>query len=161
MKRIVCLGLLLCLLMPGCADPFKEPVTFYYLRKEFQFGVEDGVIASEAREASGHTDDLSYLIALYLMGPANEQLTSPLPNGTRILTSRVDQIIYLDLSDHAQDLADSDFTLACACLSLTCFGITNAQEVIITCGSRSITMDRDSLSLFDDSAVFDATEETQ
>ncbi len=55
----------------------KNPVTFYYPRREYQYGAEDGVISSEQREASGHADDLHYLLSLYLIGPSSDELVSP------------------------------------------------------------------------------------
>ena len=61
MKRFFCLLLCLCLFLPGCSgELMKNPVTFYYPRREYQYGAEDGVISSEQREASGHADDLHH-----------------------------------------------------------------------------------------------------
>ena len=69
MRRAFCLFLAICLFFSGCSlsgERMREPVTFYYPRRVYQYGVEDGVIAAEQREASGHRKDLSYLLALYL-----------------------------------------------------------------------------------------------
>ena len=86
MKRFFCLLLCLCLFLPGCSgELMKNPVTFYYPRQEYRYGAEDGVISSEQREASGHTNDLRYLLSLYLIGPSSDELVSPLPWGTRLL----------------------------------------------------------------------------
>ena len=47
MKRFFCLLLCLCLFLPGCSgELMKNPVTFYYPRREYQYGAEDGVISS-------------------------------------------------------------------------------------------------------------------
>ena len=57
MRRILSLILLLAFLLTGCSaygERLKEPVTFYYLRSELQYFVDDGVIASEERESAGH-----------------------------------------------------------------------------------------------------------
>ena len=163
MKRTLCLVLALCLILPGCAvskERLREPVTFYYPRRQYQYGAEDGVISSEQREAAGHRDDLSYLLALYLIGPSDEALVSPLPWGTRILkTTQNGTTVTLKLSDTTPAMTDTEFSLACACLTLTCLSVTDAQAVKITSGSRSVTMSRDNLTLFDDSTT--ATEEIQ
>ena len=153
MKRLLCLVLALCLILPGCAvskERLREPVTFYYPRRQYQYGVEDGVISSEQREAAGHRDDLSYLLALYLIGPSDEALVSPLPWGTRILkTTQKGTAVTLKLTDTALTMTDTEFSLACACLSMTCMGLANVENVTIVSGSRSLTISRDNLLLND------------
>ena len=160
--RFLCLLLCLCLFLPGCSgELMKDPVTFYYPRREYQYGAEDGVISSEQREASGHTNDLRYLLSLYLIGPSSDELVSPLPWGTRLLgVSRENGTVTLELTDTAQSVTDTEFTLACACLTMTTLSITGGDEVTITSGSRSVTMSRDSLTLIDDSTA-STTEETK
>ena len=155
MKRFLCFLLCLCLFLPGCSgELMKNPVTFYYPRREYQYGAEDGVISSEQREASGHADDLHYLLSLYLIGPSSDELVSPLPWGTRLLgVSQENGTVTLELTD-------TEFTLACACLTMTTLSITGGDEVTITSGSRSVTMSRDSLTLIDDSTA-STTEETK
>ena len=163
MKRFFPLFLILCLLLSGCGlagEHFKEPVPFYYLRSEYEYFTQDGVIVSEEREASGHREDLTYLLALYLMGPSEEELVSPLPRGIRIFKSeQTTDGITLQLSDSTATMTDLDFSLACACLTLTCLEITDAETVTINSGERSVTMSRDTLSLFD--SIQTSTEETQ
>lgn len=157
MKRLCALLLIGCLLLSGCsgfAERIKEPVTFYYLRSEYLYFIEDGVIASEQREASGHRDDLSYLLSLYLMGPSEESLVSPLPKSIRILkTEQSDTGIVLQLSDTSNTMDDIAFSLAGACLALTCFDLTDADTVSITSGERTLTLGRDTLLLYDSSAT--------
>lgn len=157
MKCFAILITVLSLLLSGCGfftEHIKEPVTFYYLRSEFQYFTQDSVIATEEREASGHRDDLSYLMALYLMGPAEEELVSPIPRGTRIYRSEeTEDAVNLYLSDTATTMDDMEFTLACSCLALTCLDLTEAPAVTITSGERTITMNRDTLTLFDGSTA--------
>lgn len=153
MKRLSCVILILCFLLSGCGmfgERLREPVTFYYLQSEFQHGSQEPVFVSEQREASGHRHDLNYLLALYLMGPSSEDLISPLPKGTRIYMVVSDQnALSLELSDTSKTLSDIQYTLACTCLSLTCFELTQTEAVTITSGERSITMTRDDLVLVD------------
>ena len=152
MKRILCAALALILafsLLSGCGERVKEPVTFYYLRSGYQENM-DTMIVSETREASGHRDNLRYLLAFYLMGPADKELSSPLPRGTVLyaLEQETDSVT-ITLSDTSASLSDSEFSLACACLSMTCMDLVPVEEVTITSGSRSLTLRRDKLILTD------------
>lgn len=149
MKRIVAMILLMALLLCGCADKMREPVTFYYVRDSFEEDMSQ-VIGTEQREASGHRDDLLYLLALYLMGPAEDSLVSPLPSYTTILSAeQIDSTVTLQLTDTTASLSDGQYTLACSCLALTCLEITDAEYVTINSGNRSVTLGKDSLVLLD------------
>lgn len=163
MKRILSLILVCSLLLSGCGffgERIKEPVTFYYLCSNYQ---EDlcCVIASEQREASGHSGDLPYLLALYSMGPTSDGLVSPLPTGSRITSAREDSQVRLDLGISVETMSDIEFSLACACLTLTCLEISDAEEVSIQCVDRVRTLDRASLTLYDSTAETTPMEETQ
>ena len=160
-KRLLCL--FLCLALSGCgvSSRYNEPVIFYYLRETYQYSDSSGVISAEVREAVGHRDSLSYLLALYLMGPSEEDLRSPFPKDVRILSvEQGSTSIHLELNEAAAHLSDAELSLACACLTLTCAGLTGAEVVTVTSGARSITMTPDSLTLYDDVTPA-TTEETQ
>ena len=160
MKRIVAMILLMALLLCGCADKMREPVTFYYVRDSFEEDMSQ-VIGTEQREASGHRDNLLYLLALYLMGPAEDSLVSPLPSYTTILSAeQMDSTVTVQLTDTTASLSDGQFTLACSCLTLTCLEITDAEYVTIISGNRSVTLGKDSLVLLDLTTGAD-TEEIQ
>ncbi len=153
MKKWFSVLLAVMLLLGGCAQ-VKEPVTFYYLQRQYLYGEENGVIVGEAREASGHREDLRYLLALYRMGPSGEELRSPLPAGTELMVlDQTDTAVHIVISDTSATLTDSKFSLACACLARTCLEITGCEEVTITSGSRSVTMSWDNLLLFDSSTA--------
>ncbi len=162
MKRLLCLILLASLLLSGCqllGDRIKEPVNFYYVRRDYREDLT-AAISPEEREASGHREDLSYLMALYLMGPVSEQLESPLPSGTRVYVEiHSKNNVTLNLTDTEKIMTDAQFSLACACLSQTCLEITGTKQVVINSGSRSVTMTRENLALSDNLTV-DTTEET-
>lgn len=153
MKRFIAFLLTSCLLLSSCStsgERIKTPVTFFYLQSELGYFSENGVIASEIREASGHATELSYLLALYLMGPSDESLTSPLPENCQLYyTEEMEETLILRISDLDNDFSDYDFSLACACLALTCFGITEAQNVTIYSGDRILEMNRHDISLYD------------
>lgn len=164
MKRLTAWIILLSLFLSGCgmvAERIKDPVIFYYVRSEYQSDMGE-VIVAEEREASGHMGDISYLLALYLMGPADEQLESPIPPGARIfLTERSPDSVELKMTDTVQTLTDAEYTLACACLSLTCFDIAQVSKVTISSGERTVTMTREMLTLYDNSTHPETTEEPQ
>ncbi len=159
MKRLFVLILIVCFLLSGCSffgERLKEPVTFYYLNAEYQFFSEEGVIVPELREAYGHRDNLSYLMALYLVGPSQDELISPLPRGTRIyFAEQTEENITLKLSDTANTMSDIDFSLACACLSLTCFDLAEVDSVTVISGERTISMNADGLIIYDRNTILE------
>lgn len=151
MKRLISLVLAL-LLLSGCGiigERIKDPVTFYYIRADYQKDMGE-VIVSEIREASGHKDDLPYLLALYSMGPASDDLQAPFPANIRILpTEHTDAGIVLSLSDTLENMTDAEYTLGSACLALTCMELTNASQITVVSGGRSITINRDNIVTFE------------
>ena len=153
MRRLILFLLVSCLLLSGCSaigERIKEPVPFYYVREDYQESMEQ-VILSEVREASGHRNDLPYLLALYSMGPTSDGLVSPLPKNTRMtLITCADNSIELSLSDGVLILTDAEFTLAGACIAKTCMELTDVEQVTIICGDRTITISDDNLLLSSD-----------
>lgn len=148
MKRILSLLLtvLIFLSLTGCG--IHDYAGFYYRRADYISEAQEPVIAKESREVTGHANDLTYLLSLYLMGPLDKKLQSPFPANTRLVSARMeDSTLTLQLSRQADDLTDSDYSLACACLTMTCMEITSATDVIIQCEDRITTMNRDMLVL--------------
>ena len=162
-RRILCIILAVVFLMSGCSISGKrvnQSVTFHYLCSEYPSEL-CCVIASEEREATGHMGNLSYLIALYLMGPTTDEYAMPLPAGTKISAQYNDGHVLLELSNMAQAMSDLDFSLACACLSMTCMEIVEAEDVTIRCVDREKVITRNSLTLNDiTSETTPATEDT-
>ena len=158
MKRLVSLLLILalCLSLTACANP--NAVTYYYVRNpdEYLYGVSDGVMVGESREAGGHVDNLRYLLILYLHGPISDHLKSPFPAGTKLVElNREGDDLTVQLTSMFTVLEGADLTLACACLARTCFELTDVQTVtVLAMGWKtvSMTMERDHLLLMDDSA---------
>jgi len=150
MNRLICSLLCFSLLLTGCSisgERIKEPVVFYYVREDYRKDM-DPVIASEIREASGHSEDLSYLLALYSIGPSQKDLKAALPRNTKIVpTEHTEEHIVLTLSEGVLTMTDADFTLASACLALTCMELIAVPQVTIVCGDRTITMQRDTILL--------------
>ena len=152
MKKMLCTALVIVLLvslLPGCGQKIKEPVTFYYLITNYQENMVSP-IAGEEREVAGYRDNLKYLLTFYLMGPISQELSSPLPRGTQLCSIGQDGAnLTIEISDTASALNDSRFSLACACLSMTCMGLTQAEEVTVVSGSRSLTLSQSNLLLTD------------
>ena len=155
MKHFLAIFLILALLagFASCAE--EESVTYYYLRKENDYlsGTPNGIIVGETREAAGSVHNLQDLLILYLHGPSNENFRAPFPRDTRLIgLEQTDTELLIRLSGAAEELKDSNLTLACACMAQTCFGLTDVDSVTITAGEMSMTMTRNSLLLVDNTA---------
>lgn len=164
MKRLMLVILIvITVLLPACHysenGDILEPVAFYYPRSSahFVYGAEDGVLAAEMREASGHIEDLTYLISMYLRGPQDKTLRSPFPAGCRLEEVRSGgNTLCIVLSAEFTALENTELTLACAALAKTCLPLSNTQRVRIDSVSDektiTITLTEDSLLLADYSA---------
>lgn len=151
MKRWISFLLLLALLLGGCGHytQMREPVTFYYVRQDYSSDMRS-VLDSEQWEATGHKDDLNYLLSLYFMGPSREDLISPLPPDAKLISlEQSDSRIILTLTELS--ISDADYTLACACLAQTLFGTTDAQQITVISASKNVTIYKDNLALQDPS----------
>lgn len=147
MKRVISLLLLFSLLLAGCSmgERIKEPVTFYYVRQNYQTEMGN-VVDEEVREAAGHRYDLPYLLALYSMGPSSNGLVSPFPRNTMILpVEHSDDGLVLSILDEIPDMTEAEYTLASACLAKTFMGIIDVEQITVVCGDRSITLHADNL----------------
>ena len=163
MRRVLSLILVFSLLLSGCSflgERIKDPVSFYYVCSNYQKNL-CCVIVSEQRESSGHIGDLSYLLALYTMGPISDDMLAPLPPDIQITPSLENDQVCLELSVPEMPMSDIDFSLACACLTLTCLEITGAQSVTIRQGERTKTLQRSDVTLYDVTAETIPTEESK
>ena len=173
MKRLLCLflALLLAAGMTAChylkGGDVLEPVDFFYPRQtsNFVYGSASGVIAAEVREASGHIGDLNYLIAMYLRGPQDESLYSPVPAGCtleKVYTE--DDTVHVCLSEEFTALEHTSLTIACAALARTCLSISDFAQITIHAASEDknvqITLDAESV-LFSDHSAFTSQSESE
>ena len=135
MKRRLCIlliGVLMLALTACTRESMDSQVPFYYIQAEFDYGMPDGVIASEFHDLSGHQNDLRYLLALYLQGPSDPELRLPFPSGTILVDlTQERREVTITLSSTAAMLEGTDLTIACACLAETCFAISDVQQVHI------------------------------
>ena len=154
MKRHICLLLLFTIIFSlfACDSGEQNSVSFYYCRDaaQYQYFEDNAVVCAEQRDLQGHRDDLRYMVGLYLAGPMTEGLITPFSKSTKLLSvqKEEDQIL-IELSDHSKILTDSEFTLACAALTMTCMDFTECRKVSISSGGRSVTMNADSIILSD------------
>ena len=157
MKKLICFLLagLLAVSMAGCIKaPKDSEVPFYYRRAEFDYGTPDGIIAPELHDVTGHTDDLKYLLALYLQGPSDQELVLPFPDGIILVDfAQEGQTVDVTLSSIVTRLDDMDLTIACVCLAETCFAISDVQQVhiqsLVSAAGKSVdvTINRGSILL--------------
>ena len=161
-KRLLAYLLISCLLLSGCSvmgERIKEPVTFYYVYDSYQKDMGQ-VIGAEIREAAGHRQDLPYLLALYSMGPSDEDLISPLPRTTTLsLTAHTEDCIELKLSGSALTLTEVEFTLASACIAKTCMELIDVPQITVTCADRQISIRSNNLILYND--IFENPQEEE
>lgn len=154
MKKLISLLLFLCLLLtlPGCGKE-EADILFYYTRKEVLYGQEDGVIVPEAREVTGHEEDLYYLLMLYLEGPHSQELSRPFPGGTALSDLEISgNRITVTLSDAFGRLQGIELTVACTCIAYTCFSVSQCESVTVgstMSGTTPITLTRDTVALSD------------
>lgn len=159
-RKIWAFPLALLLLLCSCTSPAPSSdnhVTFYYVRNEIDFQADNSVIVSEVREISDRSDDLPYLLSLYLQGPQSDTLRSPFPeNLTLVQVQRQDVYLEVVVSHRLSNLTGMELTLACSCLAKTCMALSGAQEVRISAqeqlldGASYITITADSLLLSND-----------
>lgn len=138
MKRLIIMLLIPLLLLSGCTLPdrsIKDPVEFYYLRScsssdDYKDYFAEGAIVAESREASGHRDDLYYLISMYLRGPLSPQMESPFPSGSAVTKVwQEGDTLYVNLNAAAANAEDLQLTLVWACLAKTCMALTDAATI--------------------------------
>lgn len=155
--RTIAVILLLCTLC-GCAGQFSQttPIYFYYLRSDISYTGTTGVISSDLRDDLDPSAPLLQILEQYLSGPDGDDLLSPFPEDIEIVSAvQKDNLLLLEFNDRLSSLSGMDLTLACACITKTCLGLTDATSVSIRSkgaaldGAAQITMTADSLLLLD------------
>jgi len=165
-KSITRLIALLLLFSSLCACHYSdggeilEPVEFFYPRKSdnYVYGSSNGVITSERREASGHVNDLDYLLAMYLRGPQDTNLRNPFPAECKLEEVYAEgSTLYVRFSSVFAELENTELTLACTSLAKTCFSIIGYETICIDAESDGklvhMELSPDSMLFFDRSAL--------
>lgn len=150
MKQLLCLILCL-LLLCGCQshNDKDNTVAFYYCQANHTTILEESIVLPEYREISASPLDLRNVLSLYLIGPLDEDLVSPFRGMKLVSVTTQDSHLFLELSCNDRSLTDIGFSLACACLTMTCLELAEVSQVSITCGERTATMNGDNLFLMD------------
>lgn len=156
MKRLIAAILILTALLgcTGCAQRRGTSTTqFYYRRAEFQYGSASGVIASEKRRISGQSGDLNYLMALYLLGPSSDKLELPFPDGSTLESAEQNESEITIVLKTGKTLTDSEWTLGCSCIALTCFANTDAESVNVSNERKNLTIHKDTILYMDENLL--------
>ena len=157
MKQVLCLlcMIALCICLFGCnnaSNEFKEPVDVFFCASTVVYNSKNGVFAREVRDFSGWNENIHGFLNEYITSSTNGKCTSPFPVGAWILRyEQKDTTANLVLNVHFSKLAPNELTLACACISMTLFGLTDVETVNLKIdGSYSrttLTMTRTNLCL--------------
>lgn len=160
MKKQLLVLLCVLLLLSGCsqAAPYEKPVEFYYCADSYSYETGTAAIVSETREGAD-MHSLEETLRAYLAGPESEELVSPFPAGLKLVAVRQEgNTVFATFSKELAQLTNLSLSMACGCITMTCLGLTDAEQVTIEVedsllnGQKSITMDRNSLLLTDRSA---------
>lgn len=158
---LLCAALLLTL--TGCGeDPEKgiqSPCVYYYIASEIDYIGDDGVIRGEIRDIAEHEDSLDWILRDYFKGPVSENLRSPFPKDTRLVSvqTREDEAV-LQMNEAFGGLSGVELSLAASCIAETCFQLEEIQRVSISAssglldGKQSIALSRGDILLQDSSA---------
>ncbi len=142
MKRVICLILALSILS-GCAylglDRQETGVPFYYRGSSEDYFSGLGAMDFERRTLREDQKNIEGLMALYLGGPMNPELSSPFPKGMRLIRSEImPREITLVFDDSLAALTGIGLRLACACIARTLWEYGGYETVTIRAENLSL-----------------------
>ncbi len=159
MKRCIILIAVLLFTLSACSNQRREihePVNYYYLSTNPQLQSGGSMISCEIRDKFGHTNDYTYLLEDYLLGPKSAESVSPFPAGTGLIHfDLVKDTALVNLTSHLALLKGHKLTMACACLGRTVLEITGMKSVQISAqgelldGKEYISITSSNLALID------------
>ena len=164
MKRITAwiLFAVIALHLAGCSFASEDPgytATLYYIRSEYEYHSTENVIVGETRSLA-YKAEISQLLDLYLAGPVDDGLISPIPKGTELIDiQEYSGLLEITFSDTAQTLSDAQFSLACVCLGKTLMEDPGIIQMTVFSGERSMTVDRNNYLLTDEVGATETTKE--
>ena len=134
MKRLLTFVLIGCLLLSGCGATSSPSdgnhVLFYYEQRGASELTADAMIASESR--STYAGALGPLLELYFRGPTQDDLISPFPDGTEVISVSQEDGTELTLSSTFFSLQGVDLAVACACLARTVCAYTGETSMTLS-----------------------------
>ncbi len=108
----------------------KNTVSVYYLRREDGVAIptpERYLLTEEVKQPT-----VRMLMVYMLANPLNSELSSPFPEGTRILSTDIREgVAYIDLSRNYKKLTAFHMNLADCCIVRTLVGVENVHGVVI------------------------------
>lgn len=158
MKRIMFFSFLLgFLLFLSACNQSEDTITFYYARNPQQKSAPiETFYTEEDRQITSQATNLRYLLSLYLQGPLDDNSVSPFPANTQLVKLDVyNRQFFIQLSQEFGELSGIDLTVACTCISLTCFDLADVDRVtVFTPASEDypaveVTLSREDLTLTD------------
>lgn len=165
MRRFYCIILCVFLMfsMIACnrnAENIQEPANFYYCTSNNGYTSVQPVISPEIREIIQCEKDIYQILKLYLSGPQSDQMYSPFPAGVQLISVQQEENkVFVVLSSEYSQLTGFDLSVACACLGLTIFNLTEYNDISIRAqenlldGNESIDLSREDLLLTDDTLI--------
>ena len=137
-KQILTLALAGTLLvLCGCSGDSREGADtedylIYYSALEDRYAAM--AVGYVSLELSGDTQVIPALLEAVFRDPASQDLTSPFPDGVRLLSWELldEGCLHLDLSEQYGSLTGIDLTVADACLTLTLCQAEGVESVYIT-----------------------------
>lgn len=140
-KRILSFFLLAAFLLSlcGCGGKnvsYSNPIDFYFLDAEEQFGAQTGALAQETVDLLTNDVQIQQILDRYLKGPTEDGLRSPFPAGLKAeVESLQDGELDIRLSSEFDALSGVSLTLAAACLTMTLTQISGVDSVMLETGS--------------------------
>ena len=163
MKRIIVFILLIAMTVCicGCGNRGSEmikPVNVYYCRETVDHSSDLGIFAPIQLDIGEWDGRMLAFINFYISAPVRDGLRSPFPTGAGITSIEyLDNALRVQLNPLFARLSTGELTVACACISLTLFELTNANSVRFNHhGATNDTvavMTRDNLLFKDEIAV--------
>lgn len=136
-KQILSLTLTGLLLgLGGCAHTSQTGAAGDY--KVYFSALEDQnaamAVGYETWEQPEDTQPVSGLLQALFQGPTTQDLTSPFPDGVRLLSWELldEGCLHLDLSEQYGSLTGIELTVADACLTLTLCQVADVDSVYVT-----------------------------
>lgn len=163
MKRLLCLLLAAALLLSATAcrterENSLDAVGFYYRATKVDYTIDNSPIAMELREIADSDQALDVMLQLYFNGPLDNAFHSPFPKNLTLNRYWWEgNTLVLELSDVFAALSGVDLTMACACITLTCLELTNADKVRFCVadqllnGQAALEFGQEDLLLYDNS----------
>lgn len=136
MRRLLaCLLSAALVLLSACGQkPREEAGETYQVWFAADDAAGDAAVDSEARTVPDGADPLEALLAVLFSGPRAEDLTSPFPEGVRVLDLALseDRVLTVDLNERYGGLSGVALTVADYCIALTLCQLDGVDAVTVT-----------------------------